>query len=85
MESRFEWIMGDGRIEVDDNWMENGMSPIALGRNNWVHIVSEGAGRDVAAFASVVETCKRNVICLREYLQSVCRSLTTSLQNGQRN
>ena len=31
--------------------------------------------RDVAALASVVETCKRNGICLREYLQSVLPGL----------
>ena len=77
--SRLELIMGDGRIEVDNNWVENGMRPIALGRRNWVHIGSEAAGRDVAALASVVETCKRNGICLREYLQSVLPGLNDVL------
>ena len=65
--------MGDGRIEVDNNSVENGMRPIALGRKNWLHIGSE------AALASVVETWKRNGICLREYLQSVLPGLNAVL------
>ena len=32
--SRLDLIMGDGRIEVDNNWVENGIRPIALGRKN---------------------------------------------------
>ena len=77
--SRLELIMADGRIEVDNNWVENGMRPIALGRKNWLHIGSEAAGRDVAALASVVETCKRNGIGLRGYLQSVLPGLNDVL------
>ncbi len=73
--SRLEVILADGRIEVDNNWVENGMRPIALGRKNWLHIGSEAAGRDVAALASVVETCKRNRISVRDYLQSVLPGL----------
>jgi len=37
-----------------------------LGRKNWLHIGSEEAGTHVAAVASVVETCKRNAICVKE-------------------
>ncbi len=73
--NRLELILADGRIEVDNNWVENGMRPIALGRKNWLHIGSEAAGRDVAALASVVETCKRNRISVRGYLQSVLSGL----------
>ena len=73
--SRLELILADGRIEVDNNWVENGMRPIALGRKNWLHIGSEAAGRDVAALASVVETCKRNRISVRDYLQNVLPGL----------
>jgi hypothetical protein len=72
---RLELIMSDGRIEVDNNWVENGMRPIALGRKNWLHIGSEEAGTHVAAVASVVETCKRNAICVKDYLRSVLPGL----------
>ena len=64
---------------MDNNWVENGMRPIALGRKNWLHIGSEAAGRHVAALASVVETCKHNGISVREYLQSVLPGLNDIL------
>jgi hypothetical protein len=74
-----EVIFGDGRIEVDNNWVENGMRPIALGRKNWLHIGSETAGHRVAAVASVVESCKRSGIGVKEYLESVLPGLNTAL------
>ena len=74
-----ELTVSDGRIELDNNRVENGMRPIALGRKNWLHIGSEAAGRHVAALASVVETRKRNGICLREYLGAVLPELNTVL------
>ena len=76
---RLEVIFGDGRIEVDNNWVENGMRPIALGRKNWLHIGSETAGHRVAAVASVVESCKRSGIGVKEYLESVLPGLNTAL------
>jgi hypothetical protein len=55
------------------------MRPIALGRKNWLHIGSEAAGHHVAAVASVVESCKRRGICVREYLESVLPGLNRRL------
>ena len=72
---RLEEIFRDGRIEVDNNWVENGMRAIALGRKNWLHIGSEMAGHRVAAVASVVESCKRGGIGVRDYLESVLPGL----------
>jgi hypothetical protein len=44
---------------------------VALGRKNWIHIGSEQAGPRVAAIISIVETCRRLNIPVREYLGSV--------------
>jgi hypothetical protein len=46
-----------------------------LGRKNRLDFGSEAAGRDVAALASVVETCKRNRTNVRDHLQSVLPGL----------
>jgi transposase len=51
------------------------MRPLALGRRNWIHIGSEQAGPRVAAIASVVETCRRLKIPIRDYLGSVLPGL----------
>jgi transposase len=60
-----------GEVEIDNNWCENAMRPVALGRKNWLHIGSEAAGPGVAAIASIIETCRRLEINPRAYLLDV--------------
>lgn len=73
--SRLEEFLRDGRLEIDNNWCEGGIRPLALGRKNWLHIGSEQAGPKVAAIASIVETCRRLDINLRRYLRDVLPKL----------
>jgi len=44
-------------------------------RRNWVHLGSPQAGPKVAAILSVVETCRRLRIPIREYLASILPGL----------
>jgi transposase len=69
--NRLEEFLRDGRLEIDNNWCEGAIRPLALGRKNWLHVGSEQAGPKVAAIASIVETCRRLDIPLRKYLQDV--------------
>ena len=62
-------------LELSNNCAENSMRPVALGRKNWIHIGSEQAGPKVAAILSVVETCRRINIPVREYLAAVLPGL----------
>jgi hypothetical protein len=48
---------------------------VVLGRKNWIHVGSEQAGPKVAAILSVVETCRRLKVPVREYLASVLPGL----------
>ena len=73
--SRLEEYLKDGEIEIDNNWCEGAMRPLALGRKNWLHIGSPEAGPKVAAIASIVETCRRLDINLRTYLKDVLPKL----------
>ena len=73
--SRLEEYLQDGVIEIDNNWCEGAIRPLALGRKNWLHIGSEQAGPKVAAIASIVETCRRLDINLRNYLKDVLPKL----------
>jgi hypothetical protein len=73
--SRLEVYLRDGHIEIDNNWCEGAIRPLALGRKNWLHIGSEDAGPKVAAIASIVETCRRLDINLRQYLADVLPKL----------
>jgi len=62
-------------LELSTNLAENSMRPIALGRSNWIHIGSEQAGPRVAAIFSVVESCRRLNIPVRDYLAEVLPEL----------
>jgi hypothetical protein len=58
-------------LELSTNLAENSMRPIALGRKNWLHIGSPQAGSKVAAILSVVESCRRLKVSVRDYLAAV--------------
>jgi transposase len=57
-------------LELSNNLGENAIRPVALGRRNWIHVGSKEAGPRVAAIISVVETCRRLKIPVRDYLGS---------------
>jgi len=69
--SRLEEYLTDGQLECDNNSCEASIRPLALGRRNWLHVGSAEAGQKVAAIASIVETCRRLDINLREYLLDI--------------
>src|ERR1700741_3577382 len=62
-------------LELSNNLIENSMRPITLGRQNWIHIGSPEAGSKVAAILSVIESCRRLKISVRDYLSSVLPGL----------
>jgi transposase len=62
-------------LELSNNLAENSMRPIAVGRKNWIHIGSAEAGPKVAAILSVVESCRRLGIPVRQYLAAVLPGL----------
>ena len=62
-------------VELSNNLAENSMRPIALGRKNWIHVGSPQAGPKVAAILSVVESCRRLQIPVRDYLTDVLPGL----------
>jgi hypothetical protein len=62
-------------LELSNNLAENSMRPVALGRKNWIHIGSPHAGPKVAAIISVVESCRRLKLPVREYLSALLPGL----------
>jgi transposase len=65
-------------LELSTNLAENSMRPIALGRSNWIHIGSEQAGPRIAAIFSVVESCRRLKIPVRDYLAEILPGLANA-------
>ena len=64
-------FLESGVLEIDNNWCENAMRPVALGRKNWLHLGNESSGPKVAAIISIFEICTRLDISVREYLLGV--------------
>ena len=62
-------------LELSNNLAENSMRPVALGRKNWIHVGSAQAGPKVAAILSIVESCRRMAIPVRDYLGDVLPGL----------
>ena len=62
-------------IELSNNLAENSMRPVVLGRKNWIHLGSQEAGPKVAAILSVIESCRRLKIPIRDYLADVLPGL----------
>jgi transposase len=62
-------------LELSNNLAENSMRPLVVGRKNWIHIGSKQAGPRVAAILSIVESCRRLKLPLRDYLAHVLPGL----------
>jgi len=62
-------------LELSNNLAENSMRPIAVGRRNWIHIGSLQAGPKIAAILSVMESCRRLKIPVRDYLTAILPGL----------
>jgi len=62
-------------LELSNNLAENSMRPVALGRKNWIHIGSPQAGPKVAAILSVVESCRRQRVPVRDYFSTILPGL----------
>ena len=58
-------------VELSNNLAENSMRPVALGRKNWLHVGSAQSGPKVAAILSVIESCRRLGVPVKDYLLAV--------------
>lgn len=65
----------DGRVEIDNNLVENAIRPTKLGAKNWLFIGAEHAGEKSAIIYTLVENCRRLGIDAREYFEDVLTRL----------
>ena len=65
----------DGRLEIDNNLVENAIRPTAIGKKNWLFIGHPEAGDRSAIIYSLLETCRRHGINPQEYLRDVLTRL----------
>jgi transposase len=67
----------DGRIEIDNNRVENALRPIALGRKNYLFAGSHEAAQRAAVIYSLVGTCKQHEVNPEQWLSDVLSRIPT--------
>jgi transposase len=63
-----EKYITNGRLEIDNNPVENKIRPIALGRKNFLFAGSHEAAERLAVIYSIMGTCKANDVNPSDYL-----------------
>ena len=69
--------LDDGQLPIDNNWIENQIRPIALGRSNWLFAGSLRAGKRAAAVMSLIQSARMNGHDPYAYLKDVLTRLPT--------
>jgi hypothetical protein len=70
-----EIFLQDGKVEIDNNLVENAIRPTALGKKNWLFMGDADAGERGAVIYTVVESCRRRGIDPYAYLKDVLTRL----------
>ena len=69
--------LDDGSLPADNNWIENQIRPIAVGRGNWLFAGSLRAGQRAAAIMSLIQSARLNGHDPYAYLKDVFARLPT--------
>lgn len=73
--STLEVYLADGRVEIDNNLVENAIRPTAIGKKNWLFMGEAGAGQRGAIIYTVIESCRRRKIDPYAYLRDILTRL----------
>jgi hypothetical protein len=70
-------FLDGGDLPIDNNWVENRIRPIAIGRQNWLFAASLRAGKRAAAVMSLIHSAKLNGLDPYVYMRDVLERLPT--------
>jgi transposase len=66
-------FLGDGRIQIDNNFSEQQLRNVALGRHNWMFFANENGIAWYTTFRSLIASCRLHGINAQTYLEQVLR------------
>lgn len=69
--SKLEKYVTDGRLEIDNNLVENAIRPVALGRKNYLFAGSHEGAKRAAMIYTLVATAKLHHVEPYEYLKDI--------------
>ena len=67
--------LNDPKVPIDNNWVENQIRPVALGRKNWMFSGSLRAGKRAAAIMSLIHSARLNGHDPYAYMKDVLEKL----------
>ena len=70
-------FVDDGDVPISNNWVENQIRPIAIGRSNWLFAGSLRAGERAAAIMSLLHSARINGHEPYAYMKDVLQRLPT--------
>jgi hypothetical protein len=73
--NKLEVFLRDGRVQVDNNLVENAIRPSAIGKKNWLFMGDAAAGDRAATFYTLIGNCHREGINATEYLTDIFQRL----------
>ncbi len=73
--SKLEKYVSDGRLEIDNNLVENAIRPVALGRKNYLFAGSHEGAKRAAMIYTLVATAKLHQVEPFAYLSDILRRL----------
>lgn len=68
-------FVGDGRMPIDNNEVEQLMKQVALGRKNWLFLGSVEAGNRAARLLTIISTAVRNDLDVYAYVKDILDQL----------
>jgi hypothetical protein len=73
----FTVYLEDGRVEIDNNPVENAIRPTAVGKKNWLFIGEAEVGQRSIILFTIIEHCRSRGIDPQGYLREVLTRLPT--------
>lgn len=70
-----EVYLRDGRVQVDNNLVENAIRPTAIGKKNWLFVGEAEAGERGAILYTIIESCRRRGLDPSAYLRDALTRL----------
>ncbi len=67
--------LNQGRLEIDNNLVENAIRPTAVGKKNWLFVGEAGAGQRGAIIYTLIESCRRRNLDPYAYLKDALTRL----------
>lgn len=80
---RLSVYVNDGRINIDDNLIENAVRPMCLGRKNYLFCGNDAAAYRAAIAYSLIGSCKAADVNPREWLEDVLNRIPYYLRDDR--